>query len=1656
MGQTCRWLPKNGKKTFQELNKNFGRSTAVTLFNAITSDTFINTYQQQLEFEDGVPTYESIIKIPLIRKYLGKEKLVNNLQSQFPHLEDNISNVEILINKAKDFNDNNPENKDFVAFVDYDEEGKITVKVESRNSSTEEIAINQYKIYKLNQVAAKILGKANISIEDLSQIETAIGRVGVTEFKHLSNVLDEFVAVIRLANNLEGFNALSEELSHILIGVNLDQPLVQRSINFLRKKENASQVLGQEFDKIYEFYEGNMDLVAEEAAGKLLRQALLDRMENKRPQTPSIIQRMANFIVNLFKGINPAYYQDSLNNIKYEYSKFAEEILSSKRELKKSDIQNAKREAEFNAFSERVEVQIKALRKISTILRKSASLLKDIEKNPKKVKSPYITLIRSAQNLEDIIRRTQENGESMKAIANTVELCSASVSEVLQSIIHIQTLPQKERFKLLENCSVIIQQNKRVISELQQVLGQEYLNDSEVATQQFMLDDIADALAEYRNSSEVEKVDTSGKTPEQIVKLMQEESEKWELASDETHYVNKDTNEKSFRVTSVIHTTADSVLKMAENNPYKIPSTNIGTGMDILVRDFFSDKIVYDKGSSSWKVNGKNLDEVYPNANREDLNKFADQLQNFKNILKRRKITIVPNDIKAIGTVDTIDGAGNIHKVNVTGTLDLLGYDSKGNWYIFDMKTHRADFISEEHLEDYRRQLTLYKKFLEEKYGIKIKEINIIPIKVSYPKPLGAGNGASTYEVSDSEVPEGYSGEQNQLLRNGREFKEAKPFLGKIIRNLQDLETEIDYAKLTEDPTKGLGNGLQVINEAIAALNAQTGALEGEYYKLAKPEFIKFLETWMGSKTVEVADPDNPGRFKTITIEELVNNMDVDLDWADKMLATMADTPDTLLQILDSIIKKVKHEKRLSMIDLEQKITALGLKYERLGIKNYDFMFEENKQEYINTEFSRTAYNKAYKEFLQYLQKKYGTTKIGTEEHKQKQQELINWVEENTEFIYLDGKGLNVPRKDLYPSKFDSLSEAQKDFYQEWMEIKRNIDMLLGPNKTHLTNSIKIRKSTIERAREMAQGDVISNVKGKLSEIFEKSYDDETSYAKGLRDLQGRELRVLPLKYLSAPEGYDISTDVISTLIAYADMAYNYHGMSEIVDALEVGKAVMLDPNTQRKIGIRRKGKPLMEILRRGTEDTAEAATIDAVTSNFGQALENMLDSKVYEKYNKSDSEVMGVDANKVTSLTLKIGASIQLGFNIMANIANLVSGIGMTNIEAFTGEYFRPKTLSRADKIYLSNLKGMAGDIGSRVKFNKLSLIKEKYDMKLNFQKNIRNKNFVNRNLLTRIFGPSIQFVGQTLGDDWLYTRVGLSLLLEAGIELNGKPIENIEDIYDMVPVDENNLSAGNKIVLKEGVTINGREFTEEDEIELSGNIWDLNKHLFGVYNTEDTIEARRYILGKFGMQYRDWMPPLLRHRFGKATTSIEGKIKTKEGFYRTTSRYLANVLKDLKHGQVAIMSEWRNLDESEQKNVIRAIVETGQLLTISIIASILKSGGAERRRFLRRFFAAIFTRGVTELGALHPIGVFFEGKKILKSPLAVVSLIDRLQGLIEALWIPNWFEPVSAGKYKDMSKGARGLLKSPLSLYYSSIYKIIHPEEVEKYYDNNSSSNF
>ena len=854
-----------------------------------------------------------------------------------------------------------------------------------------------------------------------------------------------------------------------------------------------------------------------------------------------------------------------------------------------------------------------------------------------------------------------------------------------------------------------------------------------------------------------------------------------------------------------------------------------------------------------------------------------------------------------------------------------------------------------------------------------------------------------------------------------------------------------------------LGSGKNEVVEAIDATNRLYKHFMALFEEKALPEFVKFLKPFIG-ENIKIVDPKT-GEEKEVAIAKILSESPSDVTFMQQYFSTMADNPNAALQVFDKVVKIVKDKKRQRVIEKSQEILALGMEYERRGVIDYDKFFEEDKANYImhfvvngvDYSYDKSAYEKAKAEHKKELDVEFGERPaIGSKEYKAKKDRLKDWIKENTQPLKVDGKTIYIPKPSKFPSKYKELSDIEKEFYDKWMAIKGELDELIGPDKTYLTNTIKIRKHGIERLRGVLHGDGITEfVEGVKSKVL-RSYDDETSYidAKGIRGFNNEEIMKLPLYYIySKGDNVDVSTDMIGTLIAYADMAYNYDAMSSIVNPLEIGKHMIL--KSTMKINATRGDKQVFEQFTFNGRTIKNPIYENVSASRFAAMLNDFMESKVYGRYLKDAGETLGIDNNKAAGLLLKLGSTVQLGFNLLAWVANATTGVAMQNIEAFAGEFFNAKELFDADKEFTKEMPAFMGDIGQRVRTSKLSLFDDMFDVRQNITSKIRNKRFTNRNLLTRIFGPGIQFIGQDAGDHWLYNRSAIAIAMKEMLkDSNGNQI-SLWDALVTVPINKDNPDLGMKLAIKEGVTkLDGTEFTDDDISRLSGRMRYINQHTFGVYNDDDMIGARRLILGRFVMQYRDWIPAQFRYRFGSKTYNME-KGGYVEGYYRTSGKFIKQLYQELKNGEKNIAQVWDDLSDYDKANILRARNELIQWLAVTALVALLKGYDDEDNPWAVRMLRYVATRERTELGALTPFMMIPEMIKIVKSPVANTSIVSDLYNLRLLLNPVNYTDEIKSGDYKGHSTAYRAFMRSPLTLWYRTIKRSVNPEKATQFFE-------
>lgn len=876
-----------------------------------------------------------------------------------------------------------------------------------------------------------------------------------------------------------------------------------------------------------------------------------------------------------------------------------------------------------------------------------------------------------------------------------------------------------------------------------------------------------------------------------------------------------------------------------------------------------------------------------------------------------------------------------------------------------------------------------------------------------------------------------------------------------VLRNVRNYI--YSYKNIIEDIRKALVNEERYADnrygQRIRVVLDNTSTLIGDLYvkynDLSMPLFVDFIKPFVGES---IMIPFGKFKGKTIKAEDLIKIADEDISFFDRWLDSMADSSDYMLKVMDQAVKKSKERARLRTIDVMKQLQAATIKLEKAGIKNTDWMFERDSKgdlsgNYIS-EINQALFKEKIREMYKSLNEKYGKNPIGENAEKYKKERQA-WFNANMEWV----NGRRQPKMSIYGNKqYQRLNTAQKEYYNTIMDIKAQLDLYLPMNATTLTNAVKIRKDLLERVKSS------DGVKSGAKQIWESIKDefirrtDDTDFGDKaiVKDFEGFTVHTLPIYYTKLKEGEsanDLSTDIVSTLTAYAAMVNDFDEMNTIIDVLELGRDLL----RERQITQTQGGKPLIEKFKILGEKVESTLTKKGESTRFIQRLNDFFEMQVYGRY-MADEGTFGksnIDNGKIANFVNRVTSMNNLALNVLSGISNVVTGTVMMRIESFAGEFFNEKNTITADRIYGTSLPAYLAEIGSRVKTSKLALWDELFNVMQEYEQDMKEVDFDRKTWFSRMFKTSTLFFMNNAGEHWMQNRTSLALADTYKMKAPNGKIVSLWEAMEVVPVNKNSKKEGATLQLKQGYTkADGTPFTQDDIIKFSRKCAAINQRMHGIYNKADRSAVQRLAIGRMGMMYRKWVKPSLNRRFKSATYNYDLD-NWVEGYYRTSGRFLLQLARDLREAQFNLASRWNELTPTEKANIRRALTETGHFLAVIAIIGLIEWSDDDDRPWIVRMAEYQARRLYTELGALIPGKTMIsEGFKLLKSPAAGINTIENLLNLTALLNPWNYTEEMQSGKYKGHSIAYKSFFESPVVPMYKTVYRGLHPETVIPFY--------
>lgn len=845
-------------------------------------------------------------------------------------------------------------------------------------------------------------------------------------------------------------------------------------------------------------------------------------------------------------------------------------------------------------------------------------------------------------------------------------------------------------------------------------------------------------------------------------------------------------------------------------------------------------------------------------------------------------------------------------------------------------------------------------------------------------------------------------------LNGIKEFAEGYIPILEELRNAKAAQRRGELEMSEEDAEK-------LHDKALEALDILDD-LSKQYRTLRYNVVYSFLKTYWGDdKIIDV------GKHKgtKITLEGILEMADKDINGIDRWISTLSSVSDPMLNVMSKAAKTAAAARDAELNDkVLPAIRQVHKKFVDAG-GDTSFMYERDSTGkltgYIISDIDFGKFKRDRDAFIDKLKEK-GIT--GTDA----MIAIEKWERKNTETVVLDsesGRSEHLPKEAIYgTNRLDSLTDAQREYYNNMMALKRQMDSLLPSRYVNTYIAPQVRNDNIENIAsnianpKKAAKIALDTIKDKFVRREDDTEFGDTSERSILMDFNGNPVKSIPIYYTKLIEDTDrLSTDFTSSITAYSSMAVNYNNMNKIIDVMELARDIVHERKVQQLSG----DTKLNESFTVLHNTFSKAYTKKGSESNIGGRIDDFFDNFFYGKTKLDEGTILGMDQAKSLDTMKSFTGVLGLGVNLFSGMGNVTVGKMQIFIESMSGEYFNYKNSQIGKKNYYALLSDYLGELNSTTKTSKLGLLIDRFDALEEFYNGLRNSGYY-QSPLARIIGNANVFILNNAGEHYLHSRTMLAILDRYKVKDGSKEIS----LFDAFEVEKATDPSGNvlaaKLKIKDGVTkLDGTAITEADITELKLKIGRVNQSLNGAFNEADKGAIHKYALGRLAMQFRQWMPEHYQRRF--AGTYYDAALdKWREGYYRTVGRFVLDTIKDLRRAKFEIGTRWDSLSEHEKANFKRAGTELALYATLAISCSMIGPAKNHKGVWWKRALLYNLKRMQLETGASMPVPAFFDNVfTILKSPAASINTLDHTIGLLE---FQNLFVEKQSGRYKGWSE--------------------------------------
>ena len=756
-----------------------------------------------------------------------------------------------------------------------------------------------------------------------------------------------------------------------------------------------------------------------------------------------------------------------------------------------------------------------------------------------------------------------------------------------------------------------------------------------------------------------------------------------------------------------------------------------------------------------------------------------------------------------------------------------------------------------------------------------------------------------------------------------------------------------------------------------------------------------------------------------------------------------------ILSTMGGILREAQNERTKILSDIAIDIRRADFKLKQAGIKNTEFIYDEDGN--IVSDIDWVSYEKAKADEYSRL-KKSGLKGLDLIEA------MEQWVEDNTEDRIVDFK--NNRTEAIPDSKFRKpfkLTGAEKEYYDTMMQIKGEIGTLLPKYAQFHYRPPQIRRSFIDAIRH-AKGvkDIARALLNKYKDLYTLREDDPLNTAAnvsfdgedytldigGLDNTIQKQIPIFYINKLKSEDAGELLKDFSGALQSLAATAVNYACMNQVRATVEyMGdflKSRELAETGDKLEQVITKGVAIYKEIRKKSKATNTQALVDGF-------IDQLLYGETLQKVNKY---------TKLYQSILRYSSIRSLSVNLKGMISNYLVGELNILIEAGAGEFFNSVDYMWAWKqLFGDNSKKHVGEMIDLFRYSGnnevslASLLQQKFDPMQEVFNELGHTRYFN-GPLRRMVSKDLTFVGYGMGEHLIHTVIMYSILHHIKVKIDG----NKSNLYKAFYLGEK-IDGNRELLLHNNVTYedeNGNWVPVDEAFlnKVKEQIRYANQTCHGSMNTADKGIIHQRMMGRFVMHLRQWMIESYSKRYRKKYFD-SGLKQWREGYYRTTGRFFKSWAKAISHFNMEYAIHRSDMTKEQKANVKRAMREQAIIAILMGFSWLIGGPEDHKKEWLTRAIIYQIQRSLLDLGALVPVsangpGVVNELPKLINNPIASTSTINStLYPILGYKDLVKW-EKVKKGPYKDWPVYFKNVLNYSVP-FYRQIMQTIHMDEDE-----------